>query len=62
VPQIYGSAKSRVTPLEREKGRRAEEEGLRAGHELDLRRCVCDNPPRKIPYYHLNLSTLVIKQ
>jgi hypothetical protein len=23
---------------------------------------VCDNPPRKIPYYHLNQSTLVIKQ
>jgi hypothetical protein len=22
----------------------------------------CDNPPRKIPYYHLNKSTLVIKQ
>jgi hypothetical protein len=22
----------------------------------------CDNPPRKIPYYHLNQSTLVIKQ
>jgi hypothetical protein len=21
----------------------------------------CDNPPRKIPYYHLNQSTLVIK-
>jgi hypothetical protein len=24
--------------------------------------CVCDNPPRKIPYYRLNQSTLVIKQ
>jgi hypothetical protein len=23
---------------------------------------VCDNPPRKIPYYRLNQSTLVIKQ
>jgi hypothetical protein len=23
---------------------------------------LCDNPPRKIPYYHLNQSTLVIKQ
>jgi hypothetical protein len=22
----------------------------------------CDNPPRKIPYYRLNQSTLVIKQ
>jgi hypothetical protein len=22
----------------------------------------CDNPPRKIPYYHLNQSTLVIKR
>jgi hypothetical protein len=24
--------------------------------------CVCDNPPRKIPYYRLNQSTLVVKQ
>jgi hypothetical protein len=24
--------------------------------------CCCDNPPRKIPYYCLNQSTLVIKQ
>jgi hypothetical protein len=23
---------------------------------------ICDNPPRKIPYYRLNQSTLVIKQ
>jgi hypothetical protein len=23
---------------------------------------TCDNPPRKIPYYRLNQSTLVIKQ
>jgi hypothetical protein len=23
---------------------------------------VCDNPPRKISYYHLNQSTLVIKR
>jgi hypothetical protein len=23
---------------------------------------LCDNPPRKIPYYHLNQSTLVIKR
>jgi hypothetical protein len=22
----------------------------------------CDNPPRKIPYYRLNQSTLVLKQ
>jgi hypothetical protein len=22
----------------------------------------CDNPPKKIPYYHLNQSALVIKQ
>jgi hypothetical protein len=22
----------------------------------------CDNPPRKIPYYRLNQSTLVIRQ
>jgi hypothetical protein len=25
-------------------------------------RVVCDNPPRKIPYYRLNQSTLVIKR
>jgi hypothetical protein len=24
--------------------------------------CRCDNLPRKIPYYHLNQSSLVIKQ
>jgi hypothetical protein len=23
---------------------------------------ACDNPPKKIPYYRLNQSTLVIKQ
>jgi hypothetical protein len=23
---------------------------------------LCDNPPRKIPYYRLNQSTLVIKR
>jgi hypothetical protein len=26
------------------------------------RKDECDNPPRKIPYYRLNQSTLVIKQ
>jgi hypothetical protein len=32
--------------------------------EICLLHCrhVCDNPPRKIPYYRLNQSTLVIKQ
>jgi hypothetical protein len=25
-------------------------------------RSPCDNPPRKIPYYHLDQSTLVDKQ
>jgi hypothetical protein len=30
-----------------------------------MSRCMipwCDNPPRKIPYYRLNQSTLVIKR
>jgi hypothetical protein len=31
-------------------------------HGDDHERGFCDNPPRKIPYYSLNQSTLVIKQ
>jgi hypothetical protein len=30
--------------------------------ELGLDLHACDNPPRKIPHYCLNQSTLVIKQ
>jgi hypothetical protein len=33
-----------------------------AGDAEEAGVCGCDNPPRRIPYYHLNQSTLVIKQ
>jgi hypothetical protein len=29
---------------------------------IELQEYICDNPPRKIPYYHLNQSTLAIKR
>jgi hypothetical protein len=37
------------------------ESGCRGEEEVGWRRC-CDNPPRKIPYYRLNQSTLTIKR
>jgi hypothetical protein len=35
---------------------------IRVTSEMNAKLLECDNPPRKIPYYHLNQSTLVIKQ
>jgi hypothetical protein len=29
---------------------------------MEMKAPVCDNPPRKIPYYRLNQSPLVIKR
>jgi hypothetical protein len=36
--------------------------GALSEHRLVIADVLCDKPPRKIPYYHLNQSTLVIKQ
>jgi hypothetical protein len=37
-------------------------EGSSGGRRGEGGRSSCDNPPRKIPYYRLNQSTLVVKQ
>jgi hypothetical protein len=58
---------ARGVPASRHRGAREPWEGARPQSARSLGKArrpdaECDNPPRKIPYYRLNQSTLVIKQ